>query len=92
MATTMRIVLGLLTLVTCGMLLGALIQLAFIRRMEDSLDRELSFGGKHASLTGTNFPLARGLCCSVNVFKACMCSMLLKARLRCTQALKPGAA
>lgn len=61
MATTMRIVFGLLTLVTCGMILGALIQLAFIRRMEDSLDRELSFGGKHASLAGSNFPLARGI-------------------------------
>lgn len=61
MATTMRIVFGLLTLVTCGMILGALIQLAFIRRMEDSLDRELSFGGKHASLAGSNFPLTRGI-------------------------------
>lgn len=61
MATTMRIVFGLLTLVTCGMILGALIQLAFIRRMEDSLDRELSFGGKHASLAGSNFPLSGGI-------------------------------
>ncbi|XP_019066714.2 prolyl 4-hydroxylase 1 isoform X2 [Solanum lycopersicum] len=61
MGTTMRIVFGLLTLVTCGMILGALIQLAFIRRMEDSLDREFSFGGKHASLAGSNFPLARGI-------------------------------
>ncbi|XP_055832640.1 prolyl 4-hydroxylase 1 [Solanum dulcamara] len=61
MATTMRIVFGLLTLVTCGMILGALIQLAFIHRMEDSLDRELSFGAKHASLAGSNFPLTRGI-------------------------------
>lgn len=61
MASTMRIVFGLLTLVTCGMVLGALIQLAFIHRMEDTLDRELSFGGKHANLARSNFPLARGV-------------------------------
>ncbi|KAF3626931.1 Prolyl 4-hydroxylase 1 [Capsicum annuum] len=58
---SMRIVFGLLTVVTCGMILGALIQLAFIHRMEDSLDRELSFGGKHSNLAGSNFPLARGI-------------------------------
>ncbi|KAJ8557366.1 hypothetical protein K7X08_002991 [Anisodus acutangulus] len=61
MVSTMRIVFGLLTLVTCGMILGALIQLAFINRMEDSLDRESSFGGKHASLADRKFPLARGI-------------------------------
>nr|XP_009774618.1 PREDICTED: prolyl 4-hydroxylase 1-like isoform X2 [Nicotiana sylvestris] len=40
---------------------GALIQLAFIHRMEDSLDRESSFSGKHASLAGNKHPLARGI-------------------------------
>ncbi|CAN4114258.1 unnamed protein product [Withania somnifera] len=61
MASTMRLVFGLLTLVTCGMILGALIQLAFIHRMEDSLDKELSFGGKRANIAGSNFLLARGI-------------------------------
>ncbi|MED6130894.1 Prolyl 4-hydroxylase 1 [Stylosanthes scabra] len=36
MAPSMRIVFGLLTFVTVGMIIGALSQLAFIRRLEDS--------------------------------------------------------
>ncbi|KAB2090169.1 hypothetical protein ES319_A03G106600v1 [Gossypium barbadense] len=36
MAPAMKIVLGLLTFVTVGMIIGALFQLAFIRRLEDS--------------------------------------------------------
>ncbi|KAL6970856.1 Prolyl 4-hydroxylase 1, variant 3 [Sarracenia purpurea var. burkii] len=36
MAAAMRIVFGLLTFVTIGMIIGALCQLAFIRRLEDS--------------------------------------------------------
>ncbi|KAG2720943.1 hypothetical protein I3760_02G058100 [Carya illinoinensis] len=35
---TMKIVFGLLTLVTVGMIIGALFQLAFIRRLEDSYE------------------------------------------------------
>lgn len=38
MARTMRIVIGLLTFVTFGMIIGAFFQLAFIRRLEDSQD------------------------------------------------------
>ncbi|GAA0170271.1 protein modifying enzyme [Lithospermum erythrorhizon] len=37
-----RIILGLLTFVTIGMIIGALVQLAIIRRMEDSYGSELS--------------------------------------------------
>lgn len=37
-ASAMRIVFGLLTLVTVGMIIGALFQLAFIRRLEDSYE------------------------------------------------------
>ncbi|KAJ7957337.1 prolyl 4-hydroxylase 1 [Quillaja saponaria] len=45
MAATMRIVFGLLTFVTVGMIIGALSQLAFIRRLEESYGTELpSFG------------------------------------------------
>ncbi|KAJ0092117.1 hypothetical protein Patl1_26233 [Pistacia atlantica] len=36
MASTMKIVFGLLTFVTFGMIIGALFQLAFIRKLEDS--------------------------------------------------------
>ncbi|KAL9264071.1 Prolyl 4-hydroxylase 1-like protein [Drosera capensis] len=36
MAAAMKIVFGLLTFVTCGMIIGALVQLAFIHRLEDS--------------------------------------------------------
>ncbi|XP_044500400.1 prolyl 4-hydroxylase 1 isoform X1 [Mangifera indica] len=36
MASTMKIVFGLLTFVTVGMIIGALFQLAFIRKLEDS--------------------------------------------------------
>ncbi|XP_062108092.1 prolyl 4-hydroxylase 1 [Humulus lupulus] len=38
MAAAMRIIFGLLTFVTIGMIIGALFQLAFIRRLEDSYD------------------------------------------------------
>lgn len=45
MAASMRIVFGLLTLVTIGMIIGALVQLAFIRRLEDSYGSEFpTFG------------------------------------------------
>ncbi|KAK2975421.1 hypothetical protein RJ640_014002 [Escallonia rubra] len=40
MAPAMKIVFFLLTLVTVGMIIGALFQLAFIRRLEDSYDSE----------------------------------------------------
>ncbi|KAI8005230.1 Prolyl 4-hydroxylase 1 [Camellia lanceoleosa] len=40
MASSMRIVFGLLTFVTVGMIIGALLQLAFIRRFEDSYGTE----------------------------------------------------
>ncbi|CAF1803119.1 unnamed protein product, partial [Brassica napus] len=46
-APAMRIVFGLLTFVTVGMIIGALLQLAFINRLEDSY--------------GTGFPSIRGL-------------------------------
>ncbi|KAI9196014.1 hypothetical protein LWI28_020269 [Acer negundo] len=36
MASSMKIIFGLLTFVTVGMIIGALFQLAFIRRLEDS--------------------------------------------------------
>ncbi|KAK0606805.1 hypothetical protein LWI29_004557 [Acer saccharum] len=36
MASSMKIIFGLLTFVTIGMIIGALFQLAFIRRLEDS--------------------------------------------------------
>ncbi|KAH7573376.1 hypothetical protein JRO89_XS03G0133400 [Xanthoceras sorbifolium] len=36
MASSMRIIFGLLTFVTVGMIIGALFQLAFIRKLEDS--------------------------------------------------------
>lgn len=38
MARIMRIILGLLTFVTLGMIIGAFFQLAFIRRLEDSYE------------------------------------------------------
>ncbi|KAM1142804.1 hypothetical protein EV1_031457 [Malus domestica] len=40
MAAPMKIVFGLLTFVTVGMIIGALFQLAFIRRLEDSYGSE----------------------------------------------------
>ncbi|XP_038690475.1 prolyl 4-hydroxylase 1 isoform X1 [Tripterygium wilfordii] len=40
MAAPMKIVFGLLTFVTFGMIIGALFQLAFIRRLEDSYGTE----------------------------------------------------
>ncbi|KAL1827017.1 hypothetical protein ACET3Z_005429 [Daucus carota] len=48
MAPPMKIVFGLLTLVTLGMILGALVQLAFIRKLEDSTGSEFpSLRRKH---------------------------------------------
>ncbi|GLT47151.1 hypothetical protein SLA2020_208650 [Shorea laevis] len=44
MAPAMKIVFGLLTLVTVGMIIGALFQLAFIRRLEDSYGSEIPSG------------------------------------------------
>ncbi|XP_023539759.1 prolyl 4-hydroxylase 1-like isoform X1 [Cucurbita pepo subsp. pepo] len=42
----MRIVFGLLTFVTVGMIIGALFQLAFIRRLEDSIGTEFLSAGR----------------------------------------------
>ncbi|XP_019101212.1 PREDICTED: prolyl 4-hydroxylase 1-like isoform X2 [Camelina sativa] len=47
MAPAMKIVFGLLTFVTVGMIIGSLLQLAFINRLEDSY--------------GTGFPSLKGL-------------------------------
>ncbi|VFQ67057.1 unnamed protein product [Cuscuta campestris] len=45
MAVAMRMVLGLLTFVAIGMIIGALVQLAFIRRLEDSYGMEPTLRG-----------------------------------------------
>ncbi|XP_016901569.1 prolyl 4-hydroxylase 1 isoform X4 [Cucumis melo] len=42
----MRIVFGLLTFVTVGMIIGALLQLAFLRRLEDSIGTEFLPAGR----------------------------------------------
>ncbi|XP_024028538.1 prolyl 4-hydroxylase 1 isoform X3 [Morus notabilis] len=46
MVASMRIVFGLLTFVTIGMIIGALFQLAFIRRLEDSYGSEFPTFGR----------------------------------------------
>ncbi|CAL0316299.1 unnamed protein product [Lupinus luteus] len=64
MAPPMKIIFGLLTLVTVGMIIGALSQLAFIRKLEDSYDtdsrpfrrlRELGSNGYIQLPRGLNF-------------------------------------
>ncbi|XP_074347998.1 prolyl 4-hydroxylase 1 isoform X1 [Apium graveolens] len=58
---SMKMVFGLLTLVTLCIILGALVQLAFIRRLEDITVSEFpSFGRKHVSGNYGNFKLPRG--------------------------------
>lgn len=50
MAPGMKIVFGLLTFVTVGMIIGALFQLSFIRRLEDTYGTEFSsIRGMHAT-------------------------------------------
>ncbi|XP_057498933.1 prolyl 4-hydroxylase 1-like isoform X1 [Actinidia eriantha] len=61
MAAAMRIVLGLLTFVTIGMIIGALFQLALIRRLEDSYGTEFpSFTRLHKTRNFGNLQLSRG--------------------------------
>ncbi|WZY91614.1 hypothetical protein YC2023_063943 [Brassica napus] len=64
-APAMRIVFGLLTFVTVGMIIGALLQLAFINRLEDSYGNLSSFlpyaFSLLVSISGTGFPSIRGL-------------------------------
>lgn len=58
----MRIVFGLLTFVTVGMIIGSLLQLAFIRRLEDSIGTEfLSAGRLHKIQYDSQRQLPRGL-------------------------------
>ncbi|KAA8531310.1 hypothetical protein F0562_006019 [Nyssa sinensis] len=62
MAPAMRIVFGLLTFVTLGMIIGALFQLAFIRRLEDSYGTEfLSSRRLHESQSIGNLQLPIGI-------------------------------
>ncbi|XP_031113594.1 prolyl 4-hydroxylase 1 [Ipomoea triloba] len=60
MATAMRIVLGLLTFVTLGMIIGALVQLAYIRKLEDTYGTEPTLRGLRGIQHGVN-PLAKGI-------------------------------
>uniref|UniRef100_A0A5B7BR66 Putative prolyl 4-hydroxylase 1 n=1 Tax=Davidia involucrata TaxID=16924 RepID=A0A5B7BR66_DAVIN len=62
MAPAMRIVFGLLTFVTVGMIIGALFQLAFIRRLEDSYGTEFPSSRRlHESQNIGNLQLPRGI-------------------------------
>ncbi|KAI4334794.1 hypothetical protein L6164_013504 [Bauhinia variegata] len=61
MATPMRIVFGLLTFVTVGMIIGALSQLAFIRNLEDSYGTEASSFRRLRGLQGNHLLLPRGI-------------------------------
>ncbi|KAK6914397.1 Prolyl 4-hydroxylase alpha subunit, Fe(2+) 2OG dioxygenase domain [Dillenia turbinata] len=62
MAIGMRVVLGLMTFVTVGMIIGALVQLAFIRRLEESYGTEfVYFTRQHQSSRGGFLPLPRGI-------------------------------
>lgn len=56
----MRMVFGLLTFVTVGMIIGALFQLAFIRRLEDSYEFP-SFRRLHETQNSGNLLLSRGM-------------------------------
>ncbi|KAM7486391.1 hypothetical protein LguiA_002400 [Lonicera macranthoides] len=61
MASAMKIVFGLLTLVTLGMIIGALFQLAFIRRLEDSYGPGLpSYRRMHEIRNAGNLQLSGG--------------------------------
>ncbi|KAG6582083.1 Prolyl 4-hydroxylase 1, partial [Cucurbita argyrosperma subsp. sororia] len=58
----MRIAFGLLTFVTVGMIIGALFQLAFIRRLEDSTGNEFLLAGRlHKTQYDSQHQLPRGL-------------------------------
>ncbi|KAK9903740.1 hypothetical protein M0R45_001005 [Rubus argutus] len=62
MAPAMKIVFGLLTFVTVGMIIGALFQLAFIRRLEESYGSELPpFRGAGRSLNDPYLQFPRGI-------------------------------
>ncbi|GKV37739.1 hypothetical protein SLEP1_g45734 [Rubroshorea leprosula] len=61
MAPAMKIVFGLLTLVTVGMIIGALFQLAFIRRLEDSYGSAIPSGKVLRSWDDGYLKLPRGL-------------------------------
>ncbi|GLT85089.1 hypothetical protein SLE2022_032910 [Rubroshorea leprosula] len=61
MAPAMKIVFGLLTLVTVGMIIGALFQLAFIRRLEDSYGSAIPSGKVLRSRDDGYLKLPRGL-------------------------------
>ncbi|XP_059653352.1 prolyl 4-hydroxylase 1 [Cornus florida] len=62
MASPMKIVFGLLTFVTVGMIIGALFQLAFIRRLEDSYGTDFpSHRRMHESQNVVNLQLSGGI-------------------------------
>ncbi|RYQ93152.1 hypothetical protein Ahy_B09g099431 isoform A [Arachis hypogaea] len=62
MASSMKIVFGLLTFVTIGMIIGALSQLAFIRKLEDSYGTQgIPFRRLRGFDTDSHLQLPRGL-------------------------------
>ncbi|XWS22250.1 hypothetical protein CRYUN_Cryun29cG0018300 [Craigia yunnanensis] len=61
MAPGMKIVFGLLTFVTVGMIIGALFQLAFIRGLEDSYGTEFPTTKLHRSQSDGYLKLPRGM-------------------------------
>lgn len=62
MATAIKLVFGLLTFVTVGMIIGALFQLAFIYRLEDSSGTDLSSSRKmQLSQATSHLPLSTGI-------------------------------
>ncbi|CAO2827044.1 prolyl 4-hydroxylase 1 [Amaranthus tricolor] len=61
MATAIKVVFGLLTFVTIGMIIGALFQLAFIYRLEDSSGTSLPLSRKMHQQTKSYLPLSTGL-------------------------------
>ncbi|KAE9611642.1 putative procollagen-proline 4-dioxygenase [Lupinus albus] len=62
MAPSMKIIFGLLTFVTVGMIIGALTQVAFIRKLEDSYDTESSTFRRLSGLESNGYiQLPRGL-------------------------------
>ncbi|KMS97482.1 hypothetical protein BVRB_5g126660 [Beta vulgaris subsp. vulgaris] len=62
MATVIKVIFGLLTFVTIGMIIGAVIQLAFIYRLEDSSGTGLSSSRKiHQSQAKSYIPRSTGI-------------------------------
>ncbi|KAL4375973.1 hypothetical protein GQ457_02G042820 [Hibiscus cannabinus] len=61
MAPAMRFVFGLLTFVTVGMIIGALFQLAFIHRLEDSYGDEFPSTKLHRTQSDGYLKLPRGI-------------------------------